>query len=434
MSGLIIDKVLPGSIAEEMEIAPGDRLTAINSHPLRDIIDYNYFSAEEELTLEIAKADGEIWEVEVEMGEGETLGLIFPAPEPHQCGNRCIFCFVHQLPTGLRSPLYVKDEDYRLSFLYGNYVTLANIGREEIDRIIEQRLSPLYISVHATDATLRESILGKKGILPIMEVMKELASARISMHTQVVLCPGINDGAALEKTVTDLASLHPWVASLAVVPVGLTRHRKGLPSLQPVSKEYATAFIAQWEQRINALELQFGEPFLFLADEFYIKAGIAFPSIESYGDLPQLENGVGMAPLFLAEAAAVLEQTEPLKPFRATVVTGESPYRFLSDFLKSLKGKTGVNLQPVAVKNRLFGAGVTVTGLVSGRDIVAALKGKDIGELILVPDVMLKEEEGIFLDEMTLEELEKSLGVRAVVVESTPQGIHEAIRQLSASL
>ncbi len=434
MSGLIIEKVLPGSIADEMEIAPGDRLTAINGHSLRDIIDYNYFSAEEELTLEIVKEDAEIWDVEIERGEDEPLGLIFQAPAPFKCGNKCIFCFVHQLPSGLRSPLYVKDEDYRLSFLYGNYVTLANIGREEIARIIEQRLSPLYISVHATDAALRERLLGKKGIIPIMSIMEELAASRISMHAQVVLCPGINDRTALEKTVADLASLHPWVDSLAVVPVGLTRHRKGLPSLQPVTKEYAHSFIAEWEPRARALRQQCGEPFLFLADEFYLKAGIPFPPLESYGDLPQLENGVGMAPLFLADAEMVLEQAEQLKPFRATVVTGESPYVFLSDFLKSLKGKTGVDLQPIAVKNRLFGESVTVTGLVSGRDIVDALKGEDLGEVLLIPDVMLKEGESIFLDDMTMEELEESLGVRVVVVEATPHGIHETIRLLSASL
>jgi putative radical SAM enzyme (TIGR03279 family) len=432
MSGLSIENVHPGSIAEEMEIVPGDRLTSINGHPLRDIIDYNYFSAEEELTLEIVKGDGEIWDVEIERGEGEPLGLIFQAPAPFKCGNKCIFCFVHQLPPGLRSPLYVKDEDYRLSFLYGNYVTLANIGREEINRIIEQRLSPLYLSVHATDAALRESLLGKTGIIPIMEIMEELAAGRISMHTQVVLCPGINDGASLEKTVADIASFHPWVASLAVVPVGLTRHRRGLPFLQPVTKEYAYSFIAEWEPRAAALRQEFGEPFLFLADEFYLKAGIPFPPLESYGDLPQLENGVGMAPLFLAEAATVLEQAGPLKPFRATVVTGESAYNFLSDFLLALKGKTGVALQTVAVGNRLFGESVTVTGLVSGRDIVAALKGHDLGELLLIPDVMVKEGEGIFLDDTTVGEIEESLGVRVIVVESTPQGIHDSIRRISA--
>jgi len=430
MAGLLIEKVLAGSIAEEMEIEPGDWLTAVNGHPLRDIIDYNFFSAEEELTLEIVKGDGELWEVEIERGEDEPLGLIFPAPIPLQCGNRCIFCFVHQLPRGLRSPLYVKDEDYRLSFLYGNYVTLANIGREEVARIREQRLSPLYISVHATDAALRERLLGQAGIIPIQSILEELAAARITMHTQVVLCPGINDGEALERTVADLTGLRPWVASLAVVPVGLTRHRKGLPRLKPVTKEYAAAFIAAWGARAASFTEKPGGPFLFLADEFYIKAGMPFPPLDAYGELPQLENGVGMIPLFLAEAAAVLEEAEPLGSFSATVVTGESPYRYLADFLDALGRESGLELHPVAVRNHLFGDSVTVTGLVSGRDIIAALKGRDLGELVLIPDVMLKEGEGLFLDDLTPDGLEEALGTRVVVVEATPRGIYEAIKEI----
>lgn len=433
MTGLVIERVLAGSIAKEMEIEPGDRLTAVNGHPLRDIIDYNFFSAEEELTLEIVKEDGEVWEVEIEREADEPLGLIFPAPVPFKCGNKCVFCFVHQLPPGLRSPLYVKDEDYRLSFLYGNYVTLANIGREEITRIREQRLSPLYISVHATDAPLREKLLGKKGIIPVMEIMEELAASRITMHTQVVLCPGLNDGEALERTVADLVRLHPWVSSLAVVPVGLTRHRRGLPSLKPVTKEYAAAFIAAWEARASSLAKRLGGPFLFLADEFYIKAGIPFPRLDTYGDLPQLENGVGMVPLFLEQAAEVLEQAERLKPGTVTVVTGASPYRFLAAFLKDLGRKTGVVLRPVAVRNLLFGASVTVTGLVSGRDIVAALKGKDLGDTVLIPDVMLKEGEGLFLDDMSVEDLAEALNMRVVVAEATPQGIYAAIKEILKS-
>jgi len=430
MAGLLIEKVLAGSIAEEMEIEPGDLLTAVNGHELRDIIDYNFFSAEEELTLEIVKGDGEVWEVEIEREEDEPLGLIFPAPTPLQCGNRCIFCFVHQLPRGLRSPLYVKDEDYRLSFLYGNYVTLANIGRKELARIREQRLSPLYISVHATDAPLRERLLGQKGIIPIQSIMEELAAGRITMHTQVVLCPGINDGEALERTVADLARLRPWVASLAIVPVGLTRHRRGLPQLKPVTKGYAAAFVAAWGARAASFAEETGGPFLFLADEFFIKAGIPFPPLDAYGELPQLENGVGMIPLFLAEAHAVLEEAEPLDSLSATVVTGESPYRYLADFLKALARKTGVDLHPVAVRNLLFGTGVTVTGLVSGRDIIAALKGRELGDMVIIPDVMLKEGEGLFLDDLTPGELEEALGSRVVVVEATPRGIYGAIREI----
>jgi len=426
-AGLIIDGVMPGSIAEELAIEPGDRLISVNGNKLRDVIDYNYFASEDLLILELQKADGEIWEIEVEREEGEPLGITFPAPEPARCGNNCVFCFVHQLPKGLRRPLYVKDEDYRLSFLYGNYVTLANIGRKELKRIKEQRLSPLYISVHATEPALREKLLGKKGILPILDVMRELAEARIVMHSQIVLCPGLNDGEAFARTVEDLALMHPWVSSLAVVPVGLTGHRKKLPELTPLSREFAVSFIEEWGPKCEALADRLGEPFLFLADEFFIKGRLPFPALESYGDLPQLENGVGMIPLFLSEAEQVVEEAEHLGQGRITVVTGESPYRYLAEFLDRLSEVTGASITPVAVRNRLFGGAVTVTGLVAGRDIVAALQGVELGDLVLVPDVMIKEGEGMFLDDLTVEELENSLGKPVQVVESTPFGIYDAL-------
>lgn len=427
MSGLIIERVLPGSIADELEIVPGDRLVAINGHQLRDVIDYNFHCDEDELTLAVAKADGDLWEIEVEMDEGESLGFVFSPPAPSRCGNKCVFCFVHQLPRGLRAPLYVKDEDYRLSFLYGNYVTLANIGNDELLRIKEQRLSPLYISVHATDSAVRERLLGKTGLRPILHVLEELAASRISMHTQIVLCPGWNDGEILDRTVSDLAALHPAVQSLAIVPVGLTKHRRHLPPLESVTGEYAADFISSWGVKAGKIADKLGSPFLFLADEFYIKAGLSFPPLDTYGDLPQLENGVGMIPLFLDEAAEVLEEAEQLKPRAVTVITGESPYRYLADFLRLLSAKTGVTLRPLAVPNLMFGDMVTVTGLVAGRDIMTALRGKELGDLVLVPDVMLKEGEGIFLDDVTVEELEAELGRDVVIVPATPRGIYEAM-------
>ncbi|TSK03591.1 MAG: DUF512 domain-containing protein [Geobacter sp.] len=427
MSGLTIDRIIPGSIAEELELQPGDRLIAVNGHQLRDVIDYNFYASDDELELQVEKADGELWELEVEREEGEPLGLSFQAPAPARCGNNCVFCFVHQLPRGLRGPLYVKDEDYRLSFLYGNYVTMANIGRAELERIKEQRLSPLYISVHATEPALREKLLGKSGILSILDVIRELAEARITMHTQVVLCPGWNDGDVFAKTVEDLAALHPWVSSLAVVPVGLTEHRHNLPPLAPVTKEFAAAFVGEWFPQSQLLEKRLGAPFLFLADEFYIKGEVPFPDVASYGDLPQLENGVGMIPLFLSEADQVLQEAEKLKSGRFTVVTGESPYRFLSEFLERLSGATGVAMHTVPVRNRLFGPTVTVTGLVCGADVVAALQGVDLGDAVLVPDVMLKEGEGVFLDDLSLHDVEQQLGAPVQVVESTPYGIYDAL-------
>lgn len=430
MEGLLIDYVQPDSIAEELEIEAGDRLLAINGQRLRDIIDFTFHAHDEELTLEILKPSGEQWEVEIERDGDEPLGLVFAPPTPAQCGNKCVFCFVHQLPKGLRRPLYVKDEDYRLSFLYGNYVTLSNIGREDLNRIVAQRLSPLYISVHATNPTLRERLLGRTDILPVLDVMRELAAARIVMHTQVVLCPGLNDGEELVRTVRDLTDLHPQVESLAIVPVGLTRHRRGLPVLEPVTASYAENFIRVWQPEAERLERELGASFLFIADEFYIKAGVPFPSLEAYGDLPQIENGVGMIPLFLNEAARVLKKARKGRSVTVAVVTGESPYRFLAQFLKNLSIKTGATLNPVAVRNRLFGESVTVTGLVAGRDIIEELADRDLGNAVLIPDVMLKEGEGVFLDDLSVGDLEKSLNTRVVVVEATPQGVVDGLRRV----
>ncbi len=427
-TGLLIEHVATGSIAEELGIEAGDRLLEINGQPLRDIIDYQYFSADAELVFLVEKAVGEEWEIEFDHAPEDILGLTFHAPEPESCGNNCLFCFVHQLPKGLRKPLYLKDEDYRLSFLCGNYVTLTNISPEELARIKDQRLSPLYISVHATDPVLRENLLGRVSLPPLLEMMKELASSGITMHAQVVLCPGKNDGAQLVRTVEDMAALYPQVASLAVVPVGLTRHRAKLPPLEPVTPEYAKEFIAAWQPVQNELELRLGEPFLFFADEFYIKGGVTFPPIESYGDFPQLENGIGMIPLFLEESTALLSHVEPLSPCKVTVVTGLSPYNYLAVFITKLAAATGLSLNLIAVPNLLFGEEVTVTGLVSGGDIAATVEEPE--DILLIPDVMLKEGEGVFLDDMTLDMLAEKLGCRVEAFVATPEGLYRKLVEI----
>lgn len=428
MAGLRIDSVASGSIADQLEVVANDYLLAVNGHNLRDIIDYSYFTAsEEELLLEIEKSDGKVWELEVEREPGESLGFLFSAPEPARCANNCVFCFVHQLPKGLREPLYVKDEDYRLSFLNGNYVTLASLKNSELSRIIEQRLSPLYISVHATNPVLREKLLGNKNVPPILEQLKKLAAAGIVMHAQVVLCPGLNDGEELQRTVTELAALHPAVQSLAVVPLGLTDHRRKLPQLTPVDSEYALEFISSWQLQAETLRKKLRNRFLFIADEFYIKAGLPFPLVKEYGDFPQIENGVGMVPLFLKEAGQVLRKSKRIGDFRATVVTGVSSYGFVVDFLDKMGEKTGLELVAQVVENRLFGASVTVSGLVSGNDIIAALAGQNIGSALLVPDVMLKEGEGVFLDDVSLVELEQRINTPVMVFDATPFGFYRAV-------
>jgi len=431
MKGLLVEAVAAGSIAEELGIESGDRLLAINGNLLRDIIDYSFFtSADEELLLEVFKADGDLWELEIDRDPDEPLGLFFDAPKPARCSNNCLFCFVHQLPKGLRKPLYVKDEDYRLSFLNGNYVTLANLKPTDLSRITKQRLSPLYISVHATNPILREQLLGRQNIPPIMDQLQKLADVRIAMHTQVVLCPGLNDGFELKRTVTDLANLYPSVQSLAIVPLGLTSHRQHLPHLEAVDREYARSFITTWEPKAKALKKQLGEPFLFLADEFYLKAGLPFPTIREYGDFPQIENGVGMVPLFMREAERTLRSARLLGDFKATVITGASAFGFVSEFVDKLAKKTGVQIITTAVENRLFGSSVTVSGLVSGKDILATLDGKNVGKALLVPDVMLKEGEGMFLDDISLKKLEEKLKCRVIVFESTPKGFYTALKSL----
>ena len=434
MAGIRIESVAPDSIADELEVVAGDRLLAVNGHPLRDLIDYSYYTASEELLLEIEKQDGELWELEVERQAGESLGFVFSAPAPSRCANKCLFCFVHQLPKGLRKPLYVKDEDYRLSFLNGNYVTLANLKTSELSRIIEQRLSPLYISVHATNPELRERLLGKSGIPGILDQLQRLAAARIVMHTQVVLCPGLNDGEELQRTVADLALLYPAVQSVAVVPLGLTAHRQNLPVLTSVDTEYARKFIAIWQPRAEILRRRLRQPFLFLADEFYLKACLPFPSISKYGDFPQIENGVGMVPLFMKEAARLLRRARPIGAFRATVVTGVSSYNFVRDFLAQLSVKCGVDIVPLAIENKLFGSSITVSGLIPGTDIIAALAGHDVGSCLLVPDVMLKEGEGIFLDDVSPADLERRIGRPVIVFDSTPVGCYRALRSFGKKL
>jgi putative radical SAM enzyme (TIGR03279 family) len=429
MVGLRIDAVTPGSIGNQMEVVAGDCLLAVNGQPLRDIIDYSYYTAsDEQLLLDIEKPDGELWELEVEREPGKSLGLLFSAPEPARCANNCVFCFVHQLPKGLRKPLYIKDEDYRLSFLNGNYVTLANLKNSELSRITEQRLSPLYVSVHSTNPVLRKLLLGNKNIPPILDQLRKLAAVGIVMHTQVVLCPGLNDGDELERTIAELAALYPSVQSLALVPLGLTQHRGKLPQLRAVDAVYANGCVTTWEPKARILRKKLGKPFLFLADEFYLKADLPFPPIKEYGDFPQIENGVGMVALFMKEAAQVVRRARPVGKFRATVVTGVSSFGFVADFLDKLGEKTGLELVPLATENRLFGATVTVSGLVSGNDIIAALADHDIGSCLLVPDVMLKEGERIFLDDVSLRDLEDRINTPVVVFDSTPHGCYRSLK------
>lgn len=431
MSSLLIDSVASGSIAAQLEIASGDRLLAVNGHPLRDLIDYSYFVAsEEDLLLLVEKQDGDIWELEVERYPGETLGLSFATPTPARCANNCLFCFVNQLPRGLRKSLYVKDEDYRLSFLNGNYVTLANLKASELKRITEQRLSPLYISVHATNPDLRAHLLGKTVIPPIIDQLRKLSAARIIMHAQIVICPGLNDGDELRRSLEELAALFPSVQSVAIVPLGLTSHRSNLPKLTAIDRGYAEEFISTWQPYAEKLRKKLGRQFVYIADEFYLKGGIPFPPVRSYGNFPQLENGVGLVSLFLRDASRLLRRVRPVVLSRVTVVTGVSSFGFVRDFLAELSYRCGAEIVPLAVRNSIFGPSVTVSGLVCGNDILSATKGRNLGSCLFVPDVMVKEGENIFLDDISLEVLERLSGCPVVLFDSTPSGFYRVLRSV----
>ncbi len=429
LSVLEILAVDPGSIGEELDLQAGDRILSANGRPIRDLVDMELAGAEEQLLLEVEKKNGELWDLEFEKDAAEPLGLHFPHPEPTQCGNNCLFCFVHQLPRGMRRTLYIKDEDYRFSFLYGAYVTLTNIGEEEIARIIEQRLSPIYVSVHATDDQLRERLLGRSAP-SILELLRRLAAAGIAIHTQVVLCPGINDADHLRRTVEDLHALFPQVRSLAVVPVGLTGYRQRLPELRIPSREEAAAtidIIHGYQERFLA---EGASRFVFAADELYLKGAVHFPPLEAYEDLPQIENGVGMIPQFRAQAADALREATPLRTAPVSVFTGASFANELDSFAKALSARTSVRIDVHRIRNLFFGGHVSVAGLLTGRDVVEQLQGKLNTPILLVPDVVLREGEQVFLDDMTVEDLGRKLGVAAVVVESSPFGLLEALEAL----
>jgi putative radical SAM enzyme (TIGR03279 family) len=428
---LEITAVEPDSIGAELDLEAGDCVLAVNGQAVRDILDFQIYAATEDLLLEVRKRDGELWDLEIEKDAPDLLGLHFEHPEPTQCGNNCIFCFVHQLPRGMRSTLYVKDEDYRFSYLYGSYVTLTNIGEEEIERIVTQKLSPLYVSVHATEEQLRQKLIGRPGP-PILDLLKKLTAAGIEIHTQIVLCPGYNDGPELERTVEDLQGLYPGVRSLAVVPVGLTGYRRRLPQLRPPGADEARSVLDTLHGFQDRFLAQTGSRFVHAADELYLTAGTEFPELGSYEDLAQLENGVGMIPLFRAEAAEVLAEAEPLEVPVVSTITGESAYPELARFIGALCAKTGVDIHLYPVRNEFFGGHVSVTGLLTGQDIIAQLRGKPLGEFLLVPDVMLKEGEDVFLDDLSLLDLEREFGVRVSKVSSTPWGILERIEDLAA--
>lgn len=422
---LEIVRVPPGSAAAGLGLRSGDFIVSVNNEEVNDVIDFQFLAADERLALVVKSRDGRTERIRVRKDPDDHLGLEFPPLHIKRCRNNCIFCFVDQMPSGSRKTLYVKDDDFRASFLYGNFITLGALSESDWDRIFRQRLSPLYISVHATDPELRSLLLRNKKTPDIMDSLKRLAAGGIRMHTQIVLCPGLNDGVHLERTIGDLAGLYPAVASIAVVPVGRTAFRKGLFPIGSFTQREALRVLETIRPMAQRFNRKFGTRLVFPSDEFFIKAKEAMPSSSFYEDFPQIENGVGMVAAFLSEVSRT-GLPSSLPAVTATVITGVSFSRVLDSVLARIRRIEGVTIRRVTVKNRFFGPSVTVTGLLTGSDILQALKGKQLGDVLMIPSNVLKEDEAVFLDGMSLEHLHQKLKVKTVSVD----GFRDALDRL----
>ena len=395
----------------------GDKLLSINGHEVEDVLDYRYWSYEPQLTLLFRSADGGEYSVKARKGEGEDLGLDFEEylmDRPWGCSNRCKFCFIDQLPKGLRKTLYFKDDDARLSFLTGSYITLTNLSERELERICALKISPINVSVHATDGALRAELMGNPKAADIMGPLKRLADAGIVMDCQIVCCPGWNDRGQLSRTMSDLAGLYPGVNSVSIVPVGLTKHREGLAELRPFDRESAAETIDRVEAYAAECLSKLGSRVFWCSDELYLKAGREVPEDEYYEDYSQLENGVGLMRLLETEFMAALLLAEPDEGAggRFTIATGVAAAPLLEKLLQTAHKKCAkIDGRVYAVVNDFFGHTIDVAGLVTGGDLIAQLRGKDLGERLLIPHTMLRHGEGVFLDDVTLEQASEALGV-----------------------
>jgi putative radical SAM enzyme (TIGR03279 family) len=414
---MVIRHIEPDSPAAALGIRAGEDLVSINGNRIRDVLDYHFYVADGEIEIVIAPPSGGAPKrLRAQLEPGQDLGLSLDAMKTRLCGNECVFCFIDQVPKGMRQTLYVKDEDYRLSFLHGNFVTLTNMKDSEIERVITQRLSPLYVSVHSTNAETRQRLLRPRRDCDILAVIDRLIEGGITLHTQVVLCPGFNDGADLDATIDDLVGRWPGVQSLAVVPLGLTDHREGLlPVLDPFTVEDARRLLDQSVPRQKRYRREIGATFLYLADELYRLLGVDPPPVSQYDGYPQLENGIGMTRHFLTR----LRRTRRLFPEAAkrgerrfTLVTGSLFEPILRPAFEEALARTkeAVEVQVIGCANRFFGSSVTVAGLLTGSDIASGIDGRDLGDRVYFPPATLNDD-GIFLDDMRPEDLERRFAV-----------------------
>lgn len=434
----LITKVLPESIGAEVGFEPGDAIVAINGTHPRDLIDYQFLCADEVLELEVLDAAGKSHSVEIEKDYDDDLGLEFETALFDgliQCNNRCPFCFIDQQPPGKRQSLYLKDDDYRLSFLYGSYLTLTNLTQREWDRIEQMRLSPLYVSIHATEADIRRRLLKNYRAGQILEQLKWFQERRLQVHAQVVVCPGINDEIHLERTLLDLAQFHkgkvPAVASAAVVPVGLTRFRPTEDELTPVSRDKAAQVISQVQELQDEFRHQLGSTFAWLADEWFLIAGVDLPPESHYEDYPQIGNGVGSIRQFLKQFQDIASEKLPPRlktPRRFTWVVGNAVEKVFEPLVQQLNAVEGLEVRLGALRSDYWGQKITVTGLLTGQDLLEGLKGKDLGDAIVLPSLMLKHGDTRFLDDMTVEEIARQLGIPILAVNGTEELIETCIK------
>jgi len=418
-----INYIEKNSIAEEIDISIGDELLQVNGKDIHDILEYIYEIASEYVELTILKKNGEVFIYEIEKNYDEKIGVEFKNPildQPNSCKNKCIFCFIDQLPKGMRKSLYFKDDDSRLSFLHGNYITLTNLSEEDINRIIELRISPINISVHTTNPELRLEMIKNPKSKNLMPVLKRLTEAGITVNGQIVLCPDYNDGEELERTMKEIYSLGERFENLAVVPVGISKHREGLTYLRPVNRIDAINTIKQVELFQNKAKRERDNNFVYLSDEFYITAGQDFPSYESYDGFPQLENGVGLTVKLNKEIDDGLAAIEGgVKKASVTIITGVSATDNLNKISRKINSKyPNIDIEIKTIINDFFGEKITVAGLVTGTDILKQVDIRSLGSKVIIPEVMLKSDEDVFLDDVLLTDIEDKFNHKIIVVKN----------------
>jgi putative radical SAM enzyme (TIGR03279 family) len=428
--GFTVSGIDKKSAAYKAGIRPGDVILGFEGEKFIDYIDYIHFSSFSNLHLQY-RSNGAMKTVRIKKDADEPLGLDFAENllKKRVCGNKCLFCFVDQLPKGMRRSLYVKDEDWRYSFVMGNYVTLSDISDDELERIIRRKASPLYISVHSADEEIRKQLLGNPKARPIRPLLEQLREGGISFHTQAVICEGVNDKSAYRETMAYLYSLYPFAQSLAAVPSGLTGHRQGLFPLKSLDAQTARQIVEDTEAFQRQAFKETDTRFAFASDEMYIRAGCELPSFDAYENFAQIENGVGLLRKLEREVTEAIEWYGSVKPRfkKVSAATGVDAYPFVKHYFQKIGAALGMEIMVYPVENLFFGKSITVSGLLTGGDICTGLAGRELGEALLLPGCMLKEREEVFLDDMTLGQIKEQLGVEVLTIPSDGYDIIEAL-------